>query len=151
MIIYKQLSFEQLSSKLLYQILQLRNEVFIVEQNAPYLDLDNKDFIAKHFIALNSNEVVSYGRVMFDIDKNAMSLGRLVTNVNHRRKGIAQRLMQDMLSYLNNTFQNETIIISAQSYLEGFYQSFGFVSTGNIYLEDGLPHIQMLRYKKEVI
>ena len=79
------LSFDELSKQQLYQLLQLRNEVFIVEQNAPYQDLDNKDGLATHFLSYHKKILVGYGRVMFDSDKQAMSLGRLITKSTHRR------------------------------------------------------------------
>lgn len=146
MIRYETYRFNELSNDQLYQVLQLRNEVFIVEQNAPYQDLDNKDQDAFHFLYMDNNTIVGYGRTLFDIDKKAISLGRLITKQTHRSKGIAKKLMQKMLSTLNKNHPQEDIVISAQSYLENFYQSFGFITTGEEYLEDGLPHKKMIKY-----
>ncbi len=148
MIKFEQLTFHQLNPTLLYQVLQLRNEVFIVEQNAPYLDLDDKDFLATHFILLDKETVVAYGRVMFDNDKSAMSLGRLITRSTHRKQGLAKIIMKHMLSFLDKYHQNNQIIISAQSYLEDFYGSFGFIAKGQLYLEDGLLHVKMIKQAK---
>lgn len=151
MVEFKQYGFAQLTTKRLYQVLQLRNEVFIVEQDAPYLDLDDKDFSAQHFLAIQNNTVVAYGRVMFDADKKAMSLGRLITKASHRRQGLAQVLMQKMLAYLDIKHSHEDVIISAQTYLEKFYQSFDFITRSDVYLEDGLPHVKMTRTAKALL
>lgn len=141
-------NFQKLTTHELYQILQLRNEVFILEQNTPYQDIDNKDENAFHFLCISLNSLIGYGRIFFNAEKNAMSIGRLVTKGTHRNQGIAKKLMKDMLKFIDNIYPDKSIVISAQTYLEKFYQSFNFMSINEKYLEDGLPHIAMIRLKK---
>lgn len=136
--------FDDLSKEALYEVLQLRNEVFIVEQNCPYLDIDDKDQAATHLLALDNNKLVGYARLLFDKEKNAISFGRLITAKSHRGQSIGKCLMEHIMSYFQTHHAKTQVKISAQCYLKAFYAQFGFKEQGNPYDEDGLPHIQMI-------
>ncbi len=141
--IYK--DFTKLSINKLYALINLRVEVFIIEQNCIYQDLDYKDQCATHFLCYDANKLVGYSRVLFDKDKNSMSLGRVITKPTHRNQGIAKQLMKNMLVFLDAKHKDEQIVISAQCYLKQFYSSFGFDVVGDEYKVDGLPHIKMIK------
>ncbi len=136
------LTFSQLSNTLLYKILKLRAEVFIIEQQSLYLDIDEKDEKAIHLICTQNDELVAYSRI-FANDNNALSIGRLVINPSYRKKGIGNQIMRKSMEYIWDKFSNGTIEISAQSYLQKFYQNLGFKTISKEYIWDGVPHIDM--------
>lgn len=141
--IYK--SFDELTTIELYAILQLRNEVFVVEQNCVYQDIDNKDPKAFHLMAFDGNTLVAYSRVLPPgLSFKETSIGRVITNPNYRGKGIGITLIEKAIEKALNSFAAKEIKIGAQLYLKKFYESFGFVQTSEIYLEDGIEHIDML-------
>jgi len=138
--------FDDLSPKELYNILQLRNEVFIVEQNCPYQDLDNKDLYAFHLMGMKGEKLLAYARLLAPgISYSESSIGRVVSSPSLRKTGMGKKLMAESIKEIRNLFQTDTIRIGAQLYLQNFYESFGFVKDGGIYLEDNIPHIIMLR------
>ncbi len=140
--------FEELSTIELYDIMNLRQTVFVVEQNAAYLDADGKDFNAIHVFTYIKNSLASYARVLPPgVSYREASIGRVVTLPKYRKKGLAKKLMEQCLGVLNNTFKTDSCRISAQTYLVPFYSSFGFEVCSKEYLEDGLPHFEMLRLK----
>jgi ElaA protein len=141
--------FNELTAKELYNILQLRNEVFIVEQNCPYQDLDNKDLRAWHLMGMQDGNLLAYSRLLAPgISYSESSIGRIVSSPSARKKGIGKKLMLESIDQIRNLFQTDTIRIGAQLYLQKFYESFGFNTDSDIYLEDDIPHIQMLRKPK---
>jgi len=139
-------TFEELSPFELYDILALRNEVFVVEQQAIYNDTDYADQKSHHFMLYDGDELASYIRLIpKGIKYEEASIGRVVTSPNHRYKGFSRILMIEGMKLeiqLNPT--SEGIRISAQSYLQQFYGSLGFVVCSEEYLEDGLPHVEMV-------
>lgn len=139
-------SWEELSAKEVYEILALRASVFVVEQNCAYQDVDGKDLHSLHLFACDENQKpIAYLRmVQPGISYEEWSIGRVVTAHQVRRSGVGKLLMQQAIHFLEKTGCN-SIRISAQCYLEKFYQAFGFVSLGEPYLEDDIPHIEMLR------
>ena len=138
--------FHELSNDELYAILQLRNEVFIVEQNCPYQDLDNKDQDAWHLLGINEGKLTAYTRLFPPgIFYTEASIGRVVTSPEVRGSGIGRELMKKSIYYAENLFGKVPITIGAQLYLKIFYESLGFISFGEEYLEDGIPHIKMKR------
>lgn len=140
-------SFEQLTTTDLYGILRLRSEVFVVEQDCVYLDIDNKDKKALHLFAKNNDdEVVAYARLFNKgyYFKEA-SIGRVVTCINHRKLGLGHLLMEKSIDAIKTNFGEAQITISAQEYLKHFYESHGFTQTSAMYLEDNIPHIEMRR------
>lgn len=149
---WKCIEFDKLSSKQLYQIIQLREKVFVVEQDCPYLDSDGKDIHAKHLMGYKGNLLVAYARLIpAGISyKNDASIGRFVTDISLRRTGVGKVLMEKSLAQLKADYPEYNIRISAQEYLKDFYGNFGFIQQGSGYLEDDIPHIEMLleRVKK---
>ena len=141
--------FDELTPKELYEILQLRNEVFIVEQNCPYQDLDNKDLPAWHLMGKKNKKLLAYSRLFAPgISYSESSIGRVVSSPSARKTGMGKQLMEESILQIRNLFHTDTIRIGAQLYLKKFYESFGFIADGEIYLEDNIPHVQMLRKPK---
>ncbi len=147
MLSWKIASFDELSPAILYRILKLRQDVFIIEQNCPYPDADWKDFKAFHLWAENGeSDVVAYSRLLPPgVSYEEASIGRVVTALDIRKSGVGKQLMQRSIEALQNRFGKVAIRIGAQRYLEVFYKSLGFEVAGEPYVEDGIPHIEMLR------
>ena len=144
MISFSTKSFEELSNKELYQLLQLRNEVFIVEQTCPYPDLDNKDYKSLHVLGKEDDNIVAYARILPQgVSYDESSIGRVVTSAAVRKTGYGKLLMQYAIPETLKQFNTNEIVISAQYYLEKFYSDLGFKSEGEVYMEDDIPHIQM--------
>jgi len=138
--------FADLTPQELYSILQLRNEVFIVEQNCPYQDMDNKDLKAWHLMGMVQGKIMAYSRLLAPgISYRESSIGRIVSSPSLRKTGMGKKLLTESIEQVRNLFQTDTIRIGAQLYLKKFYESFGFIQDGEIYLEDNIPHIIMLR------
>ena len=137
-------SFKELNTIELYQILQLRSEVFVVEQDCVYQDIDFKDQKALHILGYKNNKIVAYTRIFKPADyfKNA-SIGRVVVAAAERKFGYGIYLMEASIDFIKTHFNVEEITISAQVYLKKFYTSLGFNQIGDEYLEDGIPHIRM--------
>ena len=138
-------TFSNLTNLELYKILQLRNEVFIVEQNWPYLDCDDKDLVAYHLCAWHNKQLVAYSRLLPpDISfPGKASIGRVLTAPSARRQDFGKQLMIKSINEIESLFGNTGIAISAQYYLKYFYECFSFVQTSEQYLEDNIPHITM--------
>ena len=136
--------FNELSTSELYSLLQLRSEVFVVEQNCVYQDVDGKDNKAIHVLGYFDTELAAYSR-LFDkgIYFEEASIGRVVVSPKHRDKKLGHDLMQVSIAAVKEHFKEHNITISAQEYLKKFYESHGFVQTSEMYLEDDIPHIQM--------
>ena len=136
--------FSELSAPEVYQILGLRSEVFVVEQNCVYQDIDGKDFKALHLIGRSDNEIVAYAR-LFDIGIYfpEASIGRVAIKLSYRGKHLGHELMKEAIEGIKKHFDQSSITISAQLYLKKFYESHGFIQIGESYLEDGIPHIRM--------
>lgn len=137
-------SFQELTVDELYQILQLRSEVFVVEQDCVYQDLDFKDQKALHILGIKNNKIVAYTRIFKpgDYFKNS-SIGRVVVAALERKYGYGHTLMKASIKAIKENFNQELITISAQVYLKKFYESHQFNQIGEEYLEDGIPHIRM--------
>lgn len=138
--------FDQLTLDQLYAILQARSTVFVLEQNCVYLDIDGKDQLSHHLCAWNeSQELLAYLRIVpAGISFTEVSLGRVITTEQARGTGIGKQLLQKGVAACHDLYPGQTIRIGAQHYLEKFYQSFGFVTDSEIYLEDGIPHVEMV-------
>lgn len=139
-------TFEQLSLEELYFILQLRSEVFVVEQDCVYQDIDAKDQNALHIIGKKDTKIIAYTRVFKggDYFKEA-SIGRVVVSLKDRHLNYGQQIMEASIVAIKNNYDTSEIKISAQKYLENFYNNLGFKTIGDPYLEDGIPHIAMLK------
>ncbi|MCT4589867.1 MAG: GNAT family N-acetyltransferase [Carboxylicivirga sp.] len=141
---FKITPFNQLELNELYKLLQLRIDIFAVEQNCVYNDLDGNDEVAFHLWAIEASEVVGYLRILpANTRFKEVSIGRLVVNKNHRFKGLARDLMQQAHNWINKEWKSNCIQISAQKYLKAFYQSLGYDIISDEYLEDGIPHFKM--------
>jgi ElaA protein len=138
--------FDELTPYQLYAILQLRNEVFVVEQNCVFQDADNKDQDCYHLMGFLDNKLAAYTRLVpAGVTYEQASIGRVVTSPSVRRSGAGKMLMQQSIDSLYSLFGKVPIKIGAQLYLQKFYESFGFVRISDIYLEDGIEHIYMLK------
>jgi ElaA protein len=139
-------TFKRLTSQELYDLLQLRSEVFVVEQNCIYQDLDGKDQIALHVIGKEKDKVVAYTRIFKpgDYFKNA-SIGRVVVSKEKRKHKYGYDIMEASIITIKDYFNTTTIRLSAQVYLKSFYNNLSFKEVGEEYLEDGIPHITMIR------
>ena len=137
--------FGSLSTSELYKILQLRNAVFIVEQNCPYQDMDNKDLECFHLCGWDGDILTAYTRLLpAGISFNEVSIGRVVTEPSKRKEGIGKALMEISIAKCYEIFGKQSIRIGAQLYLKKFYEAFGFEQSSDIYLEDGINHIEMI-------
>lgn len=144
MITFTTKSFNDLKNTELYQLLQLRNEVFIVEQTCPYPDMDDKDQKSLHVLGIENDLLVAYARLLpLCISYKEASIGRVVTSAKVRKFGYGKLLMQYSIDETKKHFNTNEIVISAQLYLEKFYTDLGFRSEGESYLEDDIPHIKM--------
>lgn len=138
--------FSELTVDKLYAVLALRSNIFVVEQCCVYLDPDGKDIFALHLIGMENNLLAAYLRLFLPNDiENYIVFGRVVTDRSARTKGYGKKLIQEMLDYCNANFPNVSIKCSAQHYLKNFYERFGFKAYGEVYEEDGIPHIAMQR------
>lgn len=140
--------FPELTPDILYAILKLRQEVFVVEQNCVYLDIDDVDQLCWHIVGFTDieGEVTAYTRVVPPGVKYAeASIGRVVTSPRARGTGVGRELMEQSIRAVGLLYPDTGIRISAQQYLEKFYSSLGFVTVSDMYLEDDIPHIEMLR------
>lgn len=138
--------FNELSAGELYFILQLRSEVFVVEQNCVYQDIDSKDLKALHVLGLLDGKIVAYSRLFGAGDYfTSASIGRVVISEAYRDRKWGHELLTESINAISNIFGTGQITISAQLYLKKFYESHGFVQDGTDYLEDGIPHIKMNR------
>ena len=138
-------TFNDLSPIEMYKILQLRSEVFVVEQNCVFLDMDNKDDGSLHFAGYVNNDIAAYTRLVPPgYIYEEMSIGRVVTSPKHRSKGLGKELMQRSIELCKHYFGDGNIKIGAQCYLLKFYESLGFKIIGERYDEDGIEHVHMM-------
>ena len=137
--------FDELTVSELYAVLHLRSEVFVVEQQCVFLDMDFKDQTAHHLMGYQDNKLAAYTR-LFDKGKSyrEASIGRVVTAPFARNSGIGKKLMSESIQQLYTLYGKQPIRIGAQLYLKKFYESFGFQQDSEMYLEDGIEHIEML-------
>ena len=140
-------SFETLSVNELYEILTLRSIVFVVEQNCVFLDPDHKDQKCLHFMGWNENDLVAYCRIVPPgLSYTEPSIGRVVSSPKYRGTGAGRVMMEKAIAITRELFDNQPIRIGAQLYLSKFYSSLGFEAQGDIYLEDGIKHVEMVCY-----
>lgn len=137
--------FNELSVDHLHDLLQLRISVFVVEQNCPYPELDGKDKTATHLMGSINGQCIATARILPPGGSYAeASIGRVATHREFRRKGLGKITMELCLETIIEQYGNVSVRISAQTYLTEFYTAFGFKPTGKEYLEDGIPHLEML-------
>ncbi|WP_422360956.1 GNAT family N-acetyltransferase [Reichenbachiella sp.] len=134
--------FHQLSLDQLYQILKLRMDAFVVEQNCPYPELDNLDQRATHYFIEKEEMVIGYLRV-FEKEERVAKISRVVCTKQERGQGLSRELVKSALVELKSNSYFQSIILQSQEYLTDFYASFGFQKTSEVYLEDDIPHVDM--------
>lgn len=138
--------FASLTPKELYAILKLRSEIFVIEQQCIYQDMDGKDEFCQHLMLFQHNELVAYARIVpAGLSFKEPSIGRVVSSSSVRGQGFGKQLIKLAIANCLRLCGNNPIQIGAQYYLKTFYESFGFVASGDIYDEDGIEHIHMIR------
>lgn len=138
--------FSELSAAELYRIMRLRSEVFVVEQQCIYLDADDKDPYCHHLMIWDGDILIAYARLLPPgLAYTEMSIGRVVSSPAYRKKGAGRLLLKESIASCHALFGEGSIKIGAQLYLKKFYESFGFEQVSDIYLEDDIEHISMLR------
>lgn len=143
---WKTKSFDTLSVHELYDILRLRSEIFVVEQNCVYLDLDGKDKVALHLYGEFEGKIVAHARLFkAGISFDNASIGRVTVDATYRDRKWGHELMREAIAGVLQHFGEKKITIGAQLYLKKFYESHGFVQASEMYLEDDIPHIEMIR------
>ncbi len=135
--------FNEIDSKTLHNIFLLRSKVFVVEQECAYQDIDGKDFKSIHIIGEQKKEIIAYSRII-GLCNEFCSIGRVLVKKEFRKKGIGIKLMTKTIKEAKSEYNSRKIKISAQEYLKNFYTNLGFKHTGRCYLEDGIPHIEMI-------
>ena len=139
-------TFSEISTQELYKILRLRSEVFVVEQDCVYQDMDNKDQKAVHLLYKQEEEIIGYTRIFKSGDYyENPSIGRVVVVKSERGKDLGKKIMFESIKYIKENLEEEKIELSAQKYLDKFYRDLGFYSVGEGYLEDGIPHQRMIK------
>lgn len=146
MLTFKTKTFQELTKDELYTILRLRAEVFVVEQNCPYQDVDNKDQKAFHILGYKNEQLIAYTRLFKPNDYfEFSSIGRVVVTQKERKHKYGYDLMNVSIKVIKSHFNETKIAISAQVYLKKFYNNLGFIQQGDDYLEDDIPHIYMIK------
>ena len=138
--------FNDLSLSEFHDLIALRIQIFVIEQDCPYQEVDGKDKIAFHLFFKNEkDEMIATTRILPQgISYEEVAIGRVVVHEDHRGTGLGNQLMADSMSFVEKQFGKVSVRLSAQKHLENYYGKHGFKSTGKEYLEDGIPHIEML-------
>ena len=136
--------YNDLSKDKFFDILKLRIEVFVVEQCCYYQELEDEDKEAFHVSIYNDGIIVAVGRIIPNLSNKEVKIGRIAVKMEYRKKGLAYKMMKDIMNFISREYKNFSVLLSAQTYLIEFYQSFGFTEIGNTYLEDGIEHINMV-------
>ncbi|MEC7814422.1 MAG: GNAT family N-acetyltransferase [Bacteroidota bacterium] len=136
--------YNDLSKDQFFDILKLRIEIFVVEQCCYYQELDNEDKEAFHVSIYNDGIIVAVGRIIPNLHNKEVKIGRIAVKMEHRKKGLAYKMMKDIMNFISKKYKNFSVLLAAQTYLIEFYQSFGFKEIGSTYLEDGIEHINMV-------
>ncbi|MCO6499513.1 MAG: GNAT family N-acetyltransferase [Vicingus serpentipes] len=144
---YSTKPFKELSVEEYHHLLFLRTAVFVVEQNCPYQEVDEKDPLSYHLFGKNEQgEVIAVTRIVPPgISYPEISIGRVAIKKEYRERGLAHELIRETLSFIKNKWGKESIRISAQEHLTNYYQKHGFKQVGEMYLEDNIPHVEMLK------
>lgn len=147
MLVVKSKTFSELKTQELYDVLQLRAEVFVVEQDCVYQDVDGKDQKAIHVLGYSNENLVAYTRIFKPGDYfNEASIGRVVVKESERKHHYGYAIMEASIQAVKENFNETLIKISAQTYLNNFYNKLGFKALGEEYLEDGIPHVAMVKH-----
>ena len=138
-------SFDELTNEELYAVLKLRFEVFVIEQNCLDIDPDGKDKVSMHLMLEDDGKIIGCARILPPkVSYDEPSIGRIALDKSYRGTGLGREIVQKCIDFIHNIMKIREIRISGQEYLLNFYKSFGFVVTKGPYLEDKIPHYQML-------
>ncbi|ALS79763.1 MULTISPECIES: GNAT family N-acetyltransferase [Planococcus] len=141
---FKIYQFDDLSARTLYDVLKLRVDVFVVEQNCPYPEIDGLDQQAIHLLYSENDAILAYARLVpAGLKYEFPSIGRVIVHKEARGRGLAKQLIEKSIDYISEQWQAQAIQLQGQVYLQEFYQSFGFQPTSESYDEDGIPHVDM--------
>ena len=152
-LLWKIRSFHQMNVFELNAIFRLRQEVFVVEQNCAYLDADGKDQFSEHIFGVDDDgRVLAYCRIVQpSVTMPDVSIGRIATHIDVRGTGLGKILMEKAMAFIDDRYGKVSIRLEAQQYLMKFYENYGFVANGDMYLLDGIEHIEMLRNIEKVM
>ena len=145
---FKVLYFSSLNRDQLYDLIHLRIKVFVVEQSCPYQDLDELDRLSFHIFGTLNDNTIAVGRIIPYDKVRKVVIGRIAVDEKYRGKGYAKKMMKEVIKFIIKEFPDFKMELSAQTYLLDFYNSLGFISSGDEYLEDGIPHIYMSKSVK---
>ena len=134
--------FQELTLEQLYSILKLRVDIFVVEQDCPYPELDDEDQKSIHLFYEEGENIIAYIRVI-PTQAGNIRIGRVVTHKDFRGQSLSSKLMEAAMEFIQENHSNKQIMLSAQEHLQAFYGKFGFVPVSEMYLEDGIPHVDM--------
>lgn len=138
-------TFKSLTGAQVYAILQARVDVFVVEQNCPYREIDGVDQVSTHLFLEKDQKILAYARIIpNDVLYQEPSIGRILVAKGHRGKGYAKEMLTQAIAVVTNQWGNKKIKLHGQVYLRDFYRSFGFREVTEEYLEDGIPHVDMV-------
>ena len=137
--------FDELSLNELYKIMQLRSQVFVVEQNCIYQDLDDIDKISYHLFIKGNNDMIKAYLRIFEKDKDIAQIGRVVTDEKERKKGYATKLMEKGIQLIKNEMKKDKVYLEGQVYCKDLYLKLGFEIISDEFLEDGIPHYKMIK------
>jgi len=143
-------TFDQLSAHELYDILQERTRVFVVEQECAYLEVDGKDQASYHLFKVENEQIIAYIRLIpKGVSYKEASFGRVLVHEDYRKTGLGRELVQKGLAFLGDAMGENVVRIQAQSHLQRFYASFGFQAISDVYDDDGIPHVDMIKEEVE--
>jgi ElaA protein len=137
--------FDELTLNELYKIMQLRSQVFVVEQNCIYQDLDDIDKISYHLFIKGNNDMIKAYLRIFEKDKDTAQIGRVVTEEKERKKGYATKLMEKGIQLIKNEMKKNKVYLEGQVYCKDLYLKLGFEIISDEFLEDGIPHYKMIK------
>jgi len=141
---FKLLPFSQIDTETLYEILQLRSEIFVVEQKCAYQDIDGQDQEALHLILRDKkHNLAAYARILHD-ENHQLHIGRILVRKSYRNQGLGKNLMTETMKICSEKFPDEPIVLNAQLYLEQFYKELGFITISKPYPWDGILHVDMI-------
>jgi len=141
---WKCVQFSELNGFEVYELLLLREQVFILEQECLYSDIDGIDLHAYHVLGMSSDRLIGYARIYQGDSPGTIKIGRIVVPQSDRALGLGKELVSTAIAFAQEIYSPESIHISAQSYLLNFYKSFGFSEVGESYMLDGIPHNNMI-------
>lgn len=137
--------FDELTLGELYEILKLRSEIFVLEQDCVYQDMDDKDYSAWHLFLKQDDIIAAYLRILPEgVSYDETAIGRVIVKRDFRKRGISKRMMQMAIDFIENDLKKDAIRLSGQAYLCGFYENLGFRKVSDVYLEDGIDHFEFL-------